>query len=93
MPHCASGILAGLLTSSTSVWLGLRLGLAAGVVSALIGLFSPMIEWRIENLPERRLGMIGLAPILAGVLLQSVQYWLAVLKVPLGKAANAVRRP
>lgn len=79
-----AGILAGLLTSSTSVWLGLRLGLAAGVVSALVGLFSPMIEWRIENLPERRLGMVGLSLILAGVVLQSVQYWLAVFEVPVG---------
>jgi uncharacterized protein YjeT (DUF2065 family) len=43
-----------------------------------------MIEWRIENLPERRLGMVGLSLILAGVVLQSVQYWLAVFEVPVG---------
>jgi hypothetical protein len=79
-----AGILAGLLSSSTSVWLGLRLGLAAGVVSALISLFSPIIEWRIENLPERRLGMIGVSLILAGVVLQSIQYWLTVFAVPVG---------
>jgi len=80
----AAGIVAGWLASSTSVWLGLRLGLAAGVVSALIGLFSPTIEWRIDNLPERRLGMVGLSLILAGVVLQSVQYWLTVFEVPVG---------
>ena len=79
-----AGVLAGLFSSSTSVWLGLRLGLAAGVVSALIGLFSPIIEWRIQNLPERRLGMIGLTLILAGVVLQSIQYWLTVFAVPVG---------
>ena len=79
-----AGILAGLFASSTSVWFGLRLGLAAGVVSALIGLFSPIIEWRIENLPERRLGLIGLSLILAGVVLQSIQYWLTVFAVPVG---------
>ena len=54
------------------------------MVSALIGLFSPIIEWRIENLPERRLGMIGLTLILAGVVLQSIQYWLTVFAVPVG---------
>jgi uncharacterized protein YjeT (DUF2065 family) len=40
--------------------------------------FSPVIEWRIENLPERQLGVIGLGLILIGVLLQSIHYWIVV---------------
>jgi hypothetical protein len=55
--------------------------MAAGIVSALVGLFSPAIEWRIENLPERRLGVFGLALILFGVGLQSIQYWLVVMNI------------
>ncbi|MGI8743834.1 MAG: hypothetical protein ACR2NN_14925 [Bryobacteraceae bacterium] len=80
----AAGVIAGLLTSSSGhrVFFGLKLGLAAGAVSALVGLFSPAIEWWIENLPERRLGVVGLGLILVGVLLQSAQYWIVVFNVP-----------
>jgi hypothetical protein len=60
---------------------GLKLGMAAGIVSASVDLFSPAIEWWIENLPERRLGVLGLALILLGVGLQSIQYWLVVLNI------------
>jgi hypothetical protein len=78
-----AGILASVVTESGSHWIyvGLRLGLAAGVVSALVSLFSPAIEWHIDNLPERRLGMLGLALIFIGVILQSVQYWVVVFNV------------
>ena len=75
------GLLAGFLTRHDGDWvsLGLRLGVAAGTVSALVGLASPIIEWRIENMPERRLGIAGLIMILIGVVFQSVQYWAVVL--------------
>jgi len=56
--------------------------LAAGTVSALVGLVSPVIEWHIENLPERRLGLAGLGLIFAGMALQSAQYWVVVLAIP-----------
>ena len=81
-----AGILASLLTEAGSHWLfvGLRFGLAAGVVSALVSLFSPAIEWQIENLPERRLGMLGLGSILIGMILQSVQYWTVVFDISTG---------
>ncbi|HYA87782.1 MAG TPA: hypothetical protein VEI57_12045 [Nitrospirota bacterium] len=79
-----AGIVAGVLTSAETHWIlfGLKLGLAAGTVSAMVSLFSPTIEWWIENLPERRLGVIGVGLILVGVLFQSVQYWFVVLDVP-----------
>jgi hypothetical protein len=72
-----AGIVAGLLNAPRTYWIlfGLKLGLAAGTVSALVGLFSPAIEWWIENLPERRLGLAGLGLILIGMILQSMQYW------------------
>jgi hypothetical protein len=77
----AAGVIASLIVASASVhWLfGLQLGVAAGTVSALVGLFSPVIEWWIENLPERRLGVLGLGLIFIGMVLQSVQYWVVVL--------------
>jgi hypothetical protein len=79
----ASGVLAGLYVSpeARSIALGLRLGLAAGAVSALVSIYSPAIEWRVECLPERRLGIVGLGLIFAGMLLQSVQYWIAALGI------------
>ena len=57
------------------VSLGLRLGVAAGTVSALVGLASPIIEWRIENMPDRRLGIAGLIMMMIGGVFQSRQYW------------------
>ncbi|MBV9181961.1 MAG: hypothetical protein JO356_11675 [Acidobacteria bacterium] len=77
------GVGAALLTQHGQHWIlfGVRLGLAAGTVSALLSLSSPMIEWHIENLPERRLGMIGLVLIFLGVLLQSIQYWVVIFEV------------
>ena len=79
-----SGVISGLLTSSSAHWLilGLRLGLAAGTVSALVGLFSPAIEWWIDHLPERPLGVLGLMLIFLGMLLQSAQYWTVLFDVP-----------
>jgi len=82
---CAAGLTASLLASSAAThWFlfGLKLGLATATVSALVSLFSPAVEWRIENLPERRLGVLGLGIIFVGLLLQSVQYWIMLFNVP-----------
>jgi len=68
-------------STDTPVLLGVRVGVAAGTVSALVGLFSPAIEWRIENIEERRLGLAGLGLIFVGMALQSVQYWVVVFNV------------
>ena len=58
-----AGIVACVLNAPRTYWIlfGLKLGLAAGTVNALVGLFSPAIEQWIENLPERRLGVAGWA--------------------------------
>jgi hypothetical protein len=73
----SAGIVTGRLNAPRPYWilLGSKLGLAAGIVNALVGLFSPAIEWWIENLPERRLGVAGLGLIFVGMILQSIQYW------------------
>lgn len=79
-----AGVVAGhlVLAGAHATVLGLKLGLAAGTVSALVGLFSPAIEWWIDNLPERRLGVLGLGFIFLGMVLQSMQYWLVVFGIP-----------
>jgi hypothetical protein len=66
-------------------WLfAIRVGLVAGVVTGLGQTLIPYIEYYADNLPERRLGAFGIALILCGFALQSVQYWVALLDVRLG---------
>jgi hypothetical protein len=80
-----AGLVAAELTSHGphSISLGLKIGIAAGVVSGLVGLFSPSIEWWVTNTPERRLGVVGLGLIFFGMALQSVQYWAVVFNASL----------
>jgi len=76
----AAGVASDLVASPGTEWVlfGLRLGLAAGMVSAIVSLFSPSIEWWIEHVPERRLGVMGVCLIFGGMVLQSIQYWVVV---------------
>lgn len=62
-----------------SIGFGLTLGLVVGLVSLVIGMVSPRVEWWIENLPERQLAAIGFALIALGLALQSVQYVAVIL--------------
>jgi hypothetical protein len=60
---------------------GLKAGLAIGVVTAISGPFTPFVEWMADRLPERRMGVFGVGLILTGFSLQSVQYWVSLLDV------------
>ncbi len=60
-----------------------RFGVVIGIVTASIGFFGPSIEWFADNLPERRLGVFGVALILCGFALQSLQYWVNLLDIRL----------
>jgi hypothetical protein len=60
----------------------LRFGAIIGGVTALISVFGPSIEWLADSLPERRLGVFGVGLILCGFTLQSVQYWINLLDIP-----------
>jgi hypothetical protein len=64
-----------------AVAVGLRAGLAIGVVTAIAGSCSPFVEWTSDHMPARRMGVLGVGLILIGFALQSVQYWLALLNV------------
>lgn len=61
----------------------LRVGLVTGLVTAIMSTMNPFIEYYADNLPERRLGVFGIALILCGFALQSLQYWLALFDVRL----------
>jgi hypothetical protein len=61
----------------------IRVGLVTGLVTGVGSSVSPFIEYYADNLPERRLGAIGIGLMLCGFALQSVQYWLALFDVRL----------
>ena len=60
----------------------LRVGIVTGVVTAFGNAMGPFIEYFSENLPERSMGAFGIGLIFIGFSLQSFQYWLVVLDVP-----------
>jgi hypothetical protein len=67
-----------------AIAVGLKTGLALGVVTAISGSFTPFIEWTADHVPQKRMGVFGVGLILIGFALQSVQYWLALLDVSVG---------
>ena len=77
--------LAGYLSSLVAhqrehaIAMGLRSGVAIGLVTAIAMPFTPYVEWTADHLPERRMGVFGVGLILLGFVLQSAQYWLTLL--------------
>jgi hypothetical protein len=61
----------------------IRVGLVTGMVTGVGMTFNPYIEYYADNLPERRLGALGIALMLCGFALQSLQYWLALFDLRL----------
>ncbi len=65
------------------VWsFAVRVGLVTGLVTAVGTMVNPYIEYYADNLPERHLGAFGIWLLLCGFALQSVQYWIAILDIP-----------
>jgi len=62
--------------------LALRVGIVTGIVTAIGNALGPFIEYFSENLPARIMGAFGIGLIFVGFTLQSFQYWLVVLDVP-----------
>jgi hypothetical protein len=58
---------------------GLRVGVGIGIVTAIVTGSTSYIEWIVDRVPARAMGVFGVALILAGFALQSVQYWVALL--------------
>jgi hypothetical protein len=81
--YAATGYASSLLAQREhALAVGLRTGFAIGIVTAVIGSCTPFIEWMADHVPEKRMGVFGVAMILMGFALQSVQYWVALLDVP-----------
>ncbi len=59
----------------------LRLGAVTGLVTGVLMAFSPYVEYYADNLPQRRMGVVGIGLMFCGFALQSLQYWLAVFDV------------
>ena len=60
---------------------GLEVGLVIGIVTAISGSGTPLVEWGADHLPAKLMGVIGVGLILIGFALQSVQYWLTLFDV------------
>jgi hypothetical protein len=59
----------------------LRVGLVIGIITGGGSAVYPYIEYFADHLAERRLGALGIALMLSGFALQSLQYWLALFDV------------
>lgn len=79
-----AGALAGWLSTGNpySMIFGVVVGGAVAAVTTLVTVFSPIVEWRVDHMPERHLILAGLGFVFAGFLLQSIQYVLVILRVP-----------
>lgn len=62
---------------------GIRIGLTMGVVTFVLSSLTPIVEWGADRVPERRMGVFGIVLMVVGFLLQSLQYWIALLDIPL----------
>jgi hypothetical protein len=60
---------------------GLGAGFVVGVVTGIATFCIPFVEWAAENVPAKRMGVIGVGLIVIGFALQSVQYWVTLLGV------------
>ena len=82
--YMATGFVSSLVAQQRehAIAVGLRAGLAIGVVTAIAGSCTPFVEWTADHVPEKRMGVFGIALIVIGFTLQSVQYWVALLDVP-----------
>jgi hypothetical protein len=77
-----SALLAHQRVSAASI--GLKTGLVIGGVTVVLSACTSAVEWGVEHVPEKGMGVFGVDLILAGFALQSVQYWVALLDVKIG---------
>ncbi len=72
-------LIAGQRAAAFSV--GVRTGLVIGIVTVVFSSCTSFIEWIVDHLPEKAMGVFGIGLILIGFGLQSVQYWLVLFDV------------
>jgi hypothetical protein len=84
--YTATALLCSLLVHHVEhAWLfALRVGLVTGIVTGAGGAAIPSIEYYADNLPQRRMGVIGIGLLLCGFVLQSFQYLMVLFDVKVG---------
>jgi hypothetical protein len=60
----------------------LRVGIVTGIVTGVVITLVPFVEYFADHLPEKIMGAVGIGLIFIGFSLQSFQYWVVVLDVP-----------
>jgi hypothetical protein len=83
--YAATGYVSALVSSdgSHALSVGLRAGVVIGIVTVIATGFTSYIEWMADHLPQKRMGVFGIGLILIGFTMQSLQYWVALLDVPI----------
>jgi hypothetical protein len=81
--YAITGYLSSIVASQWEhpIAVGLKTGVVIGVVTAVAGVMTPYIEWNADRIPQKRMGVFGVATLLTGFALQSVQYWVSLLDV------------
>ena len=81
--YAATGYISSLVARQPehALAVGLKVGLVIGLVTAVGGSCTPFVEWFADHVPAKRMGVFGVALILVGFTLQSVQYWVSLLDV------------
>jgi hypothetical protein len=81
--YAASGYVSDLVAGQPAAALsvGVTTGLVVGAVTAVFSTCTSFLEWIIDHVPEKTMGVLGVGLILAGFALQSIQYWLVLLDV------------
>jgi hypothetical protein len=81
--YAVAGYISALVAHEGAIALsvGVKTGLVIGAVTAVLSASTSFIEWYVDHLPEKRMGVLGVGLILVGFTLQSVQYWVALFDV------------
>lgn len=78
----AALICSGFVRHLDHPWLfATRLGVVTGIVTGAGMAISPHVESYADNIPARRMGVVGVVLMFCGFAMQSLQYWIAVLDV------------
>jgi hypothetical protein len=81
--YAVAGCISGLIAhqGATALSIGLKFGLVIGLVTAILGFSTSFVEWSVDHLPEKVMGVFGVGLLLVGFAMQSIQYWVALLDV------------
>jgi hypothetical protein len=70
-----AGAIGGAITGRSEALLhGIQIGVVVGVLNTAVTVLSPVVEWWVDNLPDRALGGYGAFLLLIGSAMPTVQY-------------------